>query len=180
MRKKPDHNIKAWSPTRRQLMEELGTDTDRALAMKYSLSAGRVRQLRLEQGIASYTENKKRTPMSELEERVAILEDEMIRLRAFSKGEASRAEIRARRVISHSQEWIDQAPKLLGMKEDLTALILIEINKRTNDLTSIVERAVSRKVNQVRREYEENNRAMGQKLFELPGYMYQELYREEK
>jgi molecular chaperone GrpE (heat shock protein) len=172
--------LKAWTPTRRELIEELGTASDRELGLKYSLSAGRVKGLRRENGIASYTENKKRTPMSDLQEKVQSLEDEVLRLRAYVENERERSRSEAGRIVAASSRWIDMAPKLLAMKEDFETLILTEVNKKTSTLSDTVAREVAREVYRVRLEYEETNRAKGQKLFELPGYMYQEFKWESK
>ena len=82
MNRKP-HNelkIKAWTPTRKQLIEELGTASDRDLGLKYSLSRERIRMLRRENGIAAYTKNQKSTPISELQEKTQSLEDEIVHL----------------------------------------------------------------------------------------------------
>tara|TARA_A100001515_G_scaffold50738_2_gene40017 strand:- start:79 stop:573 length:495 start_codon:yes stop_codon:yes gene_type:complete len=80
MNRKPHNALKAWTPTRKELIKELGTASDRDLGLKYSLSVGRVRQLRLENGIASYTKNQKSTPISELQEKTQSLEDEIVHL----------------------------------------------------------------------------------------------------
>jgi hypothetical protein len=166
--------LKAWTPTRRQLIEELGTASDRDLGLKYSLSAGRVRGLRLENGIASYTKNKKRTPMSDLQEKVQSLEDEVIRLRAYVKHERERSRNEAERIVAASSRWIDMAPKLLAMKDKLMATVRAEVQMEAKILREILVKEVARKIHEARVEYEETNRAKGQNLFELPGYMYQD------
>ncbi len=125
MRKKPDHNIKAWSPTRRQLMEELGTASDRKLGLKYSLSMERVRQLRRENGIASYTKNKKRTPISDLQEKVQSLDDEVIHLHNKIGGVASRLDSLENKI--NKCLWEVHA---LGHSEDrLRQLIIDEVSR---------------------------------------------------
>ena len=98
----------------------------------------------------------------------------MLRLRAYVENERERSRSEAGRIVAASSRWIDMAPKLLAMKEDFETLILTEVNKKTSTLSDTVAREVAREVYRVRLEYEETNRAKGQKLFELPGYMYQE------
>jgi len=63
------------------LIEELGTDTDVALAKKYRLSPGRVRELRICYGIASHAALKKgRGPIDDISDKVQSLEDEVMKL----------------------------------------------------------------------------------------------------
>lgn len=185
MRKRPKRlkakdEITPWTPTRRQLIEELGTATDSSLALKYSLSKERIRGLRREHGIATYAANKKRTPMSDLQEKVQSLEDEVIRLRAYVKHERERSRNEAERIVAASSRWIDMAPKLLAMKDKLMATVRAEVQVEAKILREILVKEVACKIREAREEYEETNRAKGQKLFELPGYMYQDFKLEDK
>jgi predicted nucleic acid-binding Zn-ribbon protein len=127
MNRKP-HNelkIKAWTPTRRQLIEELGTASDRDLGLKYSLSRERIRMLRRENGIASYTKNQKSTPISDLQEKVQSLDDEVIHLHDKIGGVAARLDILEKKI--NKCLWKVHA---LGHSEDrLRQLIIDEVSR---------------------------------------------------
>ena len=166
--------LKAWTPTRRELIEELGTASDRELGLKYSLSTGRVRQLRREMGIASHTENKKRTPLSELQEKVQSLEDEVFRLREFVQTEREAASREGWAIVAASARCVDEVPQLLNMKNELSELVRREVRIKTSHMRRLVDQAVHEEVARVQKVYEIENRKQGKKLFELPGFVYQE------
>lgn len=125
MNRKPHNALKAWTPTRKQLIEELGTASDRKLGLKYSLSMERVRQLRRENGIASYTKNQKRTPISDLQEKVQSLDDEVIHLHNKIGGVAARLDSLEKKI--NKCLWEVHA---LGHSEDrLRQLIIDEVSR---------------------------------------------------
>ena len=129
-RREPNNKIKPWTPTRRQLIEELGTDTDVALGKKYSLSANRVRELRYDHGIATYAQNKNpKTPLALLEEKVQSLEDELMRL--YRECSKSTEKIREMKQALQQREWrLSQAVKNLEYIESrLNAKILNTVIK---------------------------------------------------